>query len=532
MSAYDLLYGAALGAYLLALGYVTVYCLLQLHLLWAYLRREGTPAPAGVHAGAPARRLPAVTVQLPLYNERYVAERVIDAVCAFDYPRDRLQVQVLDDSDDDTVGVVAARVALWRARGVDIAQVRRPERHGYKAGALADAMPLVKGEFVAIFDADFVPARDFLRRSVPHFADARTGVVQSRWEHLNEDHSVITRLQALQLNVHFTVEQSGRRAADLFAQFNGTAGVWRRACIDDAGGWRADTLTEDLDLSIRAQLRGWTVRYLEDNRAPAELPVEMNAFKSQQHRWMKGGAETARKLLPSLWRDARLTLAKKLHITSHLLASSIFLFVFLIGVLSVPTAFAVAHFALPGHLFGGFLVATLAVGAVYYVANVHASWRRVSTYRALLRFAVLFPLFLCLSMGLSLHNTVAVLQGFRGKKSPFVRTPKFALGLGNSVAANAYRARKLKWTTLGEGALALLFVAAVAWGLHTGNTFFTAFHAMLAVGYASIFVITLRHTYAPHTAAAPPSPPASSTPPRREGRAAAAPPAPSLAELT
>ena len=497
----DILYGACLGAYLLALTYVTVYCLLQLHLLRAYLTRAprvAVPAPP---------QLPRVTVQLPFYNELYVAERIIDAVCAFDYPRELLQVQVLDDSTDATVEIVAARVAHWRTRGFDIEQVRRARREGFKAGALAEAMPAVTGEFIAIFDADFVPAPDFLRASIPHFRDPAVGVVQSRWDHLNEDFSLITRLQALQLNVHFTVEQTGRRAADLFAQFNGTAGVWRKACIEAAGGWKADTLTEDLDLSIRAQLADWKITYLQDNYAPAELPVEMNAFKSQQHRWMKGGAETARKLLPSLWREPRLSLREKFHMTSHLLASSIFVFVFLIGVLSVPTALAVAHFALPAWAFTGFLVATLAVGAVYYVGNVRASWAGLGHWRALAKFVVLFPLFLCLSMGLSLHNTAAVLQGFRGKRSPFVRTPKFAVGSGNSVKANAYRSRKLKWTTIGEGVLAVVFASAVVWGLHSGNTFFTAFHVMLAVGYCSIFLITLRHTYAPESIA-PPSPPA------------------------
>ena len=490
MNLLDTILWLAMGAYFLALLYVTIYCLMQLHLLWAYLRREPTPEQE------PQQQWPVVTIQLPFYNEQYVANRIIDTVCAFDYPKECLQIQVLDDSTDETVDLVADRVLFWQMRGFDIEHVRRSERTGFKAGALADAMQAVKGEFIAIFDADFVPNADFLRKSIPHFDDPQTGVVQSRWAHLNEDYSVITRLQALQLNVHFTVEQSGRRAADLFAQFNGTAGVWRKACIESAGGWKADTLTEDLDLSIRAQLKGWTIRYLEENLAPAELPVEMNAFKSQQHRWMKGGAETARKLLPSLWKNSGLPLGKKVHMTSHLLASSIFLFVFLIGVLSVPTAVAVAHFALPAWIFTGFLVATLAVGSVYYVANVKSSWTSLGHWAAFGRFLLLFPLFLCLSMGLSLHNTVAVLQGFRGKKSPFVRTPKFAVNDGNQVTSNSYRSRKLSWTTLGEGALGLVFLASFVWGLSTGNTFFLLFHGMLTVGYLSIFGITLWHTFA------------------------------------
>ena len=487
----DLAYAAALTGYLLALAYVTVYCLLQLRLLWAYVRRRRRPGPL------PPDHWPRVTVQLPVYNERYVAERIVDAACRLRYPRERLQIQVLDDSTDDTADLLAERVARWRRSGVDVVHVRRPTRRGYKAGALQDALPAATGEFIAIFDADFVPAPDFLRVSIPHFADPRCGVVQSRWEHLNEDYSLITRLQAFQLNVHFTVEQAGRRAAGLFAQFNGTAGVWRRACIDDAGGWRAATLTEDLDLSVRAQLRDWTIAYLDDNLAPAELPAEMNAFKSQQHRWMKGGAECTRLLLGSVWRAPQLSLGQRLHTVAHLLASSIFVFVCAIGVLSVPAMLAVVRFGLDPTWFSGFLTATVAVAAVYFVANVQSSWRAVPMWRAVLRFAALFPAFLSLSMGLSLHNGAAVVEGFRGRRSAFVRTPKFALGAGNAVAANRYRRRELHWTTYGEGALAVVFAAAVAWALATGHTFFAVFHLMLAVGYAAICALTVRDSLLP-----------------------------------
>lgn len=493
MGLVDLAYGAALVAYLGTLAYVTVYCLLQLRLLVAYLRRERNPLPRE----RPAAVLPRVTVQLPIYNERYVAERIVDAACGLRYPRERLQIQVLDDSTDDTTVLLAERVRRWRRSGVDVVHVRRDSRRGYKAGALRDAMATATGEFVAIFDADFVPAPEFLLTSVPHFADPSVGVVQSRWEHLNEDYSLITRLQALQLNVHFTVEQAGRRAAGLFAQFNGTAGVWRTACIEDAGGWRALTLTEDLDLSIRAQLRGWRIHYLHDNLAPAELPAEMVAFKGQQHRWMKGGAECARELLGAVWRAESLSFAEKLYTTSHLLASSIFVFVCLIGLLSVPAMFGVVHFGLDPIWFSGFLTATVAVGAVYFVANVQASWRDVPMWRGVLRFAGLFPAFLSLSMGLSLHNGAAVIEGFRGRRSAFVRTPKFAIGSGHEVATNAYRSRELHWTTYGEGALALMFAAAVAWALATGHTSFALFHLMLAVGYGAICAFTLRDSFLP-----------------------------------
>ncbi len=493
----DYVLATALGAYVLVLAYVTLYCLLQLHLLGAYLRAHQKGTSESKQAPMPSSPCPMVTVQIPLYNERYVATRIIDAVCAFDYPRDRLQIQVLDDSSDATVEIVADRVAAWRARGIDIEQVRREKRHGFKAGALADGLSTAKGEFVAIFDADFVPAPDYLRRSIPHFAASQVGVVQSRWEHLNEDYSLITQLQALQLNVHFTVEQVGRRAAGLYAQFNGTAGIWRRACIDDAGGWRALTLTEDLDLSMRAQLRGWELVYLEDNLAPAELPMEMSAFKSQQHRWMKGGAECARILLPQVWRAKNLSFDQKFHTTAHLLASSIFLFVCLIGLLSLPAMLTVIHFGISPAIFTLFLAASLAVAAVYYVGNVRASWKSLDAVQGFARFMMLFPLFLSLSMGLSLHNGWAVLEGLWGKRSEFVRTPKFNLssgaGAGQALASNVYRGRKLSWITLFEGLLALVFAAATIWGLYTGHNFFVLFHGMLAVGYGSIFGITLYH---------------------------------------
>ena len=483
----SILYGIVLAAYIATLVYITAYCVSQLQLLWAYLRKpKAAPVPPPLH-------WPKVTVQLPIYNERYVAARIIDQVCAFDYPTESLHIQVLDDSNDDTVTIIAQRVEFWRKQGIQIDHVRRIDRKGFKAGALAKGLEESDAEFVAIFDADFVPKPDFLKKSVPHFSqDARIGVVQSRWQHLNEDYSLITRLQALQLNVHFSVEQSGRRQAGLFAQFNGTAGVWRRECIEDAGGWRAETLTEDLDLSIRAQLRGWEICYLEDNQAPAELPMEMNAFKSQQHRWMKGGAENARLLIPKVWAAKQLSFGQKLHITGHLLASTIFLFVFAMGLLSVPTALAIAHFSLPGWYFSGFLAATLAVIAVYYVGNVKASWVHMPWGKRLLRFVLLFPTFLSLSMGLSLHNALAVVEGYIGRKTPFIRTPKFGLDQGFKLEQNTYRHRKLSLSTWLEGVMAVFYSAALCWGIKSGNDFFLIFHAMLALGFAAIFLYTVK----------------------------------------
>ncbi|MEO0874172.1 MAG: glycosyltransferase, partial [Bacteroidota bacterium] len=294
-----------LGLYTVALLYITIYCVMQFNLLYFYKRgRRSTPEmimneqeqpmPVAVAAAAEkgttgtgttialaeddSESYPFVTVQLPIYNEMYVIERLIDAVAEFDYPKDRYEIHILDDSTDETLDIVAAKVAEYKAKGYNIEQVTREVRQGFKAGALRDGMEVAKGEFMAIFDADFVPKPDFLLRTLPFFEDKKVGVVQTRWEHINQNYSLLTRLQALQLNVHFTVEQVGRMNGEHMLQFNGTAGVWRRKTIEDAGGWEADTLTEDLDLSIRAQLKGYTIRFLENVGSPAELPAEMNSF--------------------------------------------------------------------------------------------------------------------------------------------------------------------------------------------------------------------------------------------------------------
>lgn len=505
-----------LAIYTLALLYITVYCLMQLNLLIAYKRyhrrkplANKVPTtqklalaklaqPALAVAGEPDEQtlLPMVTVQLPIFNEKYVVERLIDAVADFQYPRDRFEIHILDDSTDETVDLVAAKVAEYREQGFRIEQVRRQIRQGYKAGALRDAMPLASGAFIAIFDADFLPKPDFLLRTLPFFDLEKVGVVQTRWEHLNEDYSLITRLQALQLNVHFTVEQVGRMSGQHFLQFNGTAGIWRKSCIEEAGGWEADTLTEDLDLSIRAQLKGWQIQYLEEVGSPAELPVEMNSLKSQQYRWMKGGAETARKLLPTVWRSPT-SLGKKIHASFHLMASTVFVFVFLTGVFSVPLLFVLNDLMELGFdkdWFAAFLAGLLSIVAVYYVANVQAPVHRDPPLRAVLKFLLLFPLFLALSMGLSLHNTVAVIQGYLGKKTPFVRTPKFNIkNLRDSFSRKAYLVQKMSWTTIWEGILACYFAAAVYYGISADNLTFVVFHGMLTVGYGAIFFFTLRH---------------------------------------
>ena len=244
---------------------------------------------------------PQVTVQIPLYNEKFVVARIIDAVAKFEYPQSKLQIQVIDDSSDESVAIVAERVAYYKARGFDIDHVRRDNRQGYKAGALADAMDDVKGEFIAIFDADFIPNSDFLLKTIPFFKDEKVGLVQSRWTYLNTKTNALTKLQSIMLDAHFGVEQVTRYGQGLFFNFNGTAGVWRKAAIFDAGGWKSDTLTEDTDLSYRAQMRGWDFIYRPDICSPSEIPEDMKAFKVQQHRWAKGTIEVMKKLLPTIW---------------------------------------------------------------------------------------------------------------------------------------------------------------------------------------------------------------------------------------
>ncbi len=511
-----------LGIYTIALTYITLYCVMQFNLLYHYkkgkrngaeasspVRKEmktpqmamagdepGNFANNGMVDSEEEQELPFVTIQLPIFNEMYVIERLIDSVMQFDYPKDRFEVQVLDDSIDETVEVTQAKVKEYRAKGFQIEQICRTDRKGFKAGALKEGMKYAKGEFIAIFDADFLPRPDFLKKTIPFFQDEKIGVVQTRWEHINEDYSLITRLQALQLNVHFTVEQTGRMNGNHMLQFNGTAGVWRRKAIEEAGGWEADTLTEDLDLSIRAQLKGWKINFLEDVGSPAELPIEMNSLKSQQFRWMKGGAETAKKMLPTVWKSD-LSLSHKIHATAHLLASSIFVFVFITGVFSVPLLFFLGDLIELGfskHFFAYFLVGLLSIVAIYYVANVQAIPEHAQDFtRSVYKFIFLFPLFLALSMGLSLHNTVAVIQGFWGKKSPFVRTPKFNIkSLRDNITSKKYLNRKLSWTTVMEGLLALYFFGAVVLGIHLQNTTFIVFHLMLFLGYGAIFFFTLR----------------------------------------
>lgn len=480
-----------LGIYVLALTYITFYCLMQFHLLYHYQKKRKVVDQENLLDID--SDVPFVTIQLPIFNELYVTERLIDNIIKFDYPKDKFEIHILDDSTDETLEISKRKVEEYKAKGFNIELIRRKDRVGYKAGALKYGMQFVKGEFIAIFDADFLPNPDFLRKTIPYFKDDKVGVVQTRWEHINENYSLITKLQAFQLNVHFTVEQKGRDGGGFLLQFNGTAGVWRREAIDSAGGWEADTLTEDLDLSYRAQLKGWKIAFREDIGSPAELPAEMNGLKSQQFRWMKGGAETAKKMLPTVW-NSDISLLKKIHASTHLLSSTVFLCVFIMGVFSVPILYFLNPLGINSDYFGVFLVSLVSIILVYYVANVDQEWKEGSELRLIVKFIFIFPVFLALSMGLSLHNSVAVIQGYMGKKSAFIRTPKFDIkGISDSFKKEKYQAKKISSVTILEGLLSLYFMAGVYYGYVISNYTFLMLHILLTLGYGATFYYTVKH---------------------------------------
>ena len=486
--------------YTLSLTFIFTYSIAQLHLVIKYFKfhkQNGREGNKGSTVPTVADKdLPFVTVQLPIFNELYVVERLIDTVALFDYPADKLEIQVLDDSTDETVEISRGKVAEWQQKGLNIELITRKERTGFKAGALQEGLKTAKGEFVAIFDADFVPKVDFLKNTIPHFlTDPKIGVVQTRWEHLNKSYSILTKIQAFALDAHFTVEQQGRNAGGYFINFNGTAGIWRRQCIDDAGGWHADTLTEDLDLSYRAQIKGWKFKYLEDICSPAELPMVMNAIKSQQFRWTKGGAETARKHIRLIWRS-KIGLGKKLHATAHLLSSSVFLCVLTCSLLSIPLLLiknSMPRFSTYFLLMSFFIISLIFLGIFYYASIFRRSKNR---FRAFVHLIKMFPMFLAMMMGISLHNTLAVLEGLLGFKSPFIRTPKFNLtAKSKSWKKNKYLKKNISLLTIVEAFLSLYFFSGIAIAIYFTDYGLLPFHLMLTVGFGLIFYYSMKHSY-------------------------------------
>ncbi len=476
-----------LSVYVFSLLCITIYCLAQFELLISYLifhikNRKHSVIPINIDHPD----LPFVSIQLPIYNEQYVVKRLLEAITQFQYPKDRYEIQVLDDSTDSTIDITTELVKKYDEQGYKISLIHRTDRTGYKSGALKNGQQYTNGEFIAIFDADFIPNADFLLKSLSYFSDLEIGIVQSRWEHLNKDYNLLTRLQAIQLNVHFTIEQTGRMFANYLLQFNGTAGIWRKEAIEDAGGWQTDTLTEDLDLSYRAQLKGWKVRYIESLASPAELPVEMNGLKSQQFRWMKGGAECARKLIARVWRS-NLKINQKIHASLHLLSSSIFLMVFIAGLFSVPLIFFFDLDDQQTRWMGIFIISWGSIFLVYFVANFNRRTNPDSRLADYFKFIYRFPMFLSLSMGLSYHNSIAVLEGFTGKVTAFIRTPKYNIvDNKDSFQKLSYHSSQLSVTTKIELLLAIYYLTGIILGFLLHNYSYIVFHFLLFIGYSLI----------------------------------------------
>ncbi|WP_317045782.1 glycosyltransferase family 2 protein [Brumimicrobium salinarum] len=374
---------------------------------------------------------------------------------------------------------------------LDIKHIHRNNRVGFKAGALADALPDAKGEFIAIFDVDFLPNPDFLKQTIPYFNDENIGVVQTRWGHINKDYSLLTELQAFGLNGHFVIEQGGRNSAGHYINFNGTGGVWRKTCITDAGGWEHDTLTEDLDLSYRAQLKGWKFKYLENVVAPAELPITMSALKGQQHRWMKGGAECFRKMFKQILTTKNIRWVDRVHGLAHLFNSSVFVFILLMSLLSIPILYIKDTYASLNYFiqFGSvFILATVFLMFYYWNAFQDKMKEKGKSFGL---FIWRFLQFLTVSMGLSLNNAVAVIEGYLGIKSSFVRTPKFNVSVNKGKVENKYDKKSISLLTVGEGILFLVFGFTTVNRLIHGDLGMVPFHLMLTVGYGTVFFYTL-----------------------------------------
>ena len=436
------------------------------------------PVPDPDYSETPDSGWPHVTIQLPLYNEALVASRVIDAAARIDYPGPLLEIQVLDDSTDETSEIVRRRVEHWRERDVDMADVRRSGRPGYKAGALQNGLTLARGDLIAVFDADFIPAPDFLRRVVPSFRDERVGLVQTRWSHRNARQSLLTRLQAFGLDTHFAVEQRVRNLMGWFINFNGTAGVWRRSCIESVGGWQADTLTEDLDLSYRAQMAGWRFVYRPDVTVPAELPDNMNAFRAQQFRWTKGAVQTALKILPSLWRSSA-TRGAKIEGTFHLTAHLAYLFILLIALLHAPLLWLEHRGAGPG----GAYFAALAVGTVgfagFFLSHLFAQRDLYFDWPSRL---LLFPVFLAASMGMSISNARGIRDALTGRRTPFVRTPKRPADSADVPAASD------RYVDRSIPSVAAVEIACLAYSV-TGLVVVVSLGAWSAIPFQLLFVV-------------------------------------------
>ena len=479
--------------YSFAILLVFFYGLAQFNLLINYLRNRKKQDVSEKFNFDDPNEIPLVTIQLPLYNEKYVVERLLTTIAKLQYPKDKLEIQVLDDSTDDSVIETKKLVEDLHESGLDIKHITRINRVGFKAGALKEGLFTAKGEFIVIFDADFVPQPDWLYQTIPYFKEASVGVVQTRWGHLNRNYSILTKIQAFALDAHFTLEQVGRNSQSHFINFNGTAGAWRKKCIIDAGNWESDTLTEDLDLSYRAQMKNWKFKYLENIETPAELPVIISAARSQQFRWNKGGAENFRKMNWRVITSSTMPLKTKFHAILHLLNSSMFLAIFTMSVLSIPILYiknTYIHLAIFFDILVFFVITSVLFFISYWVTykKMHGGG-----FINFMKYITLFFTFYSIAMGFSYHNTIAVLEGLAGKKSEFIRTPKFNIeDLKDKWKQNVYISTKISKNVIMEGILTLYFLFGLASAVHFNDYGLFPFHLMLFSGFAFVFIKSIR----------------------------------------
>jgi cellulose synthase/poly-beta-1,6-N-acetylglucosamine synthase-like glycosyltransferase len=461
--------------YFFVLSILAIYGWHRYYLVYLYMKnKEKAPAPL-----PPLDVLPPVTVQLPIFNEMYVADRLIGAVCELDYPKDLLEIQVLDDSTDETTAIAELAVRRYSAKGFNIKYLHRVDRTGFKAGALEAGLNEASGQFIAIFDADFVPPSDFLMRTLPYFAtDPKIGMVQARWGHINQDYSLLTKIQAILLDAHFVLEHGGRNRAGCFFNFNGTAGIWRREVIPDAGGWQHDTLTEDLDLSYRAQLRGWRFVFLPDLVCPAEVPVEMNSFKSQQHRWAKGSIQTCIKLLPRILRSKQ-PLAVKAEAFFHLSANFNYLLMSILSILMFPSMYVRYSMGWTEMMLIDiplFAAATLSFCNFYMVSQreLYPDWKTRLKYLAFL---------MSIGIGLCVNNARAVIEAIFNKQSDFARTPKYGIERDSDEWVGKKYHQSFGVQPMIELALGLYFTATVFYALANGIYGTLPFLMLFQVGF-------------------------------------------------
>lgn len=457
---------AVYGLYVWGTVWLLFQAAIQLHLFW-HAQRHRRPKDTALPL-----LFPFVTVQLPVYNEKYLIEGAMKCLAGLDYPKHRFEIQVLDDSTDETSPLIDLAAARLASSGINVSVLRRQNRDGFKAGALQYGLLRSKGDFLAVFDTDFRPPANFVTSLLPHFQDKRIGMAQARWGHLNAEQNFLTRIQAYLLDMHFGVEQNGRHNAGYFLNFCGTAGIWRKQCVSDAGGWDGSVLSEDLDLSYRAQLRGWKLIYDDEAVVPGQLPTEVEAFKVQQFRWTKGIAQTARRNLKSIL-SMPVPFVQKLHCVAQLTGSLTFVCLLLNAVLTVPMLhlrnaqpqfIALTNYTVIGAL------NLAALGYLYYKSSTRGS-----------RFAVYYPLFVVVYLAMSVQNAIAVLQGWFGYTTPFVRTPK-----ASADGTNGYLRKKGNWITAVEFGLLLYFLYGVGYSFYTGDRFFLLFFFMMIAGLCTL----------------------------------------------